>query len=569
MTDGSYLSMLTNMPTLAKVLLTSPFTPYIKSDPIDDDTDFFYQKNTIGQKMFTMKQVHHWHALHYIAQNIGVDSVVLENPSWDEFEREITQGQFQVVAISFTIKSVLKTIRMLKFLHDYHPEIETVLGGYGTTMFKESTLKSEELRALTKHVCFGDGIPFMQNLVKEKWGVAAPVGIVQKFIPSILAFRFSDTPIHQNISFLYSLGCNNRCSFCATSHQYGCKKTRVLSPADLHQKLHEQVAANPKLKSGILYDEDFLENRREFLEYMALVSQDELLTERKFTFFVFASVRAIEQYSIEELVKGRIGTIFIGVESLVDKILQEEKLPKRGHRSVPELFQELHGAGINTIASTIVGWESQNMQNIDSELAAYVALNPSLTQIIPLMAFPGTTLWENLKQEGRLDVNYDFDHQIFGYSSVAYAGFTQDQVKDLVTQTGIQILQDGGPWVFKFAVNFMQGYRKFRNSPDPFLARQSRNYRDLCLEILPLALASVLFFYGKGFQKRWWKWLPQVLREWPLRSIGAFALGVPVSLGLLIFYSVNKLRYAFSKDGEQPKFLRFYYHDRKVFTGNC
>jgi|GEM_PF-4315251 len=547
------------MPLLSKILLTSPYTPYIKSDPVDDDTDFFYQKNTIGQKMFTMKQVHHWHALHYIAQNINADSVVLENPSWDEFEHELQTGQYQIVAISFTIKSVLKLIRMLQFMEDNYPHIETVIGGYGTTMLKDSSIKSEAIRRLAKHVCFGDGVAFMRQLLLDKWGVIPPQGIVQKFIPSILAFRFSNTPIHQNISFLYSLGCNNRCSFCATSHQYGCKKIRVLSPGQLHHMLHEQVVANPRLKSGILYDEDFLENRKEFLEHLALVSQDEVLTERKFTFFVFASVRALEQYTVEELVKGRIGTIFIGVESLVDKILIEEKLPKRGHRSVPDLFQELHSAGINTIASTIVGWESQNMQNIHSELAAYVALNPSLTQIIPLMAFPGTTLWDNLKMEGRVDVNYDFDHQVFGYSSVAYKGFTAEQVKSLVTSTGNHILQDGGPWVFKFAVNYFNGFHKYRDSADPFLARQSQNYRALCLELLPLALASILFFYGRGFQRKWLQFFPLALREWPLRSIGAFMLGVPVSVALLLFYSVNKVRYAFHKDGEQPRSLRIAY----------
>lgn len=547
--------------TLPRVLLSSPFTPYKKSDPVDDDTDFFYQKNTIGQKMFTMKQVHHWHPLHYIAQNIHAESIVLENPNWEAFVAELSSQPYDVLAISFTLKSCDKTIQMLEYVREKYPNMITVLGGYGTTMLKQSNRKGEALQKLTSNVCYGDGVEFMQKLLKEYFHVDAPQGIRQRFIPSYLAFKHTHLPIHQNISFLYSLGCNNRCSFCATSHQYGCKKIRVLQPEQLAQMFLAEVEHNPALESGIIYDEDFLENRKDFLRFLEGVENSDLLDQRCFSFFIFASVRSIEQYSVEELVRARIGTVFIGVESLVDSILQVEKLPKRGKRSVSDLFRELHSAGIHTIASTIVGWDQHTPENIGPEMQAYVQLNPTLTQIIPLSAFPGTTLWSQMVEAGRVNPDYDFDNQVFGYSSLQYKNLSQEEVKSIVTQTGVSIIQDGGPWVYKFPVNYWNGYKTFLKHENEVLRKRSLIYKKRFLQLFPLALASILFFYGKGFQKRWIQQIPKMIKDFPLHSIWGFPLGILQSLGIGAIYSFQSIRYSFRKQGEQPPYIRYSYRD--------
>jgi len=547
--------------SLPRILLSSPFTPYQKSDPIDDDTDFFYQKNTIGQKMFTMKQVHHWHPLHYIAQNINADCLVLENPNWEAFVVELSKNTYDVLAISFTLKSCDKTIRMLEYVRANYPQMLTVLGGYGTTMLKQSNLKGETLQKLTTHVCYGDGVEYMQKLLIEYFDVEPPEGIRQRFIPSYLAFRHTHLPIHQNISFLYSLGCNNRCSFCATSHQYGCKKIRVLQPEQLTQMFLSEVERNPALESGIIYDEDFLENRKEFLRFLDGVEHSDLFDQRCFSFFIFASVRSIEQYSVEELVRARIGTIFIGVESLVDQILQVEKLPKRGKRSVRDLFNELHGAGIHTIASTIVGWDQHTRENIGPEMQAYVQLNPTLTQIIPLSAFPGTTLWSQMVEAGRVNPDYDFDHQVFGYSSLQYKHLTQEDVKQIVTDTGRAIIEDGGPWVYKFPVNYWRGYKTYSNHESEVLRKRSLLYRKRFIQLFPLALASIFFFYGKGFQKRWFEQIPVIVKDFPIRTLWAFPVGVLQSLAVGALYLVQSLRFHFRKQGEQPPFIRYHYSD--------
>ncbi len=542
--------------------MTSPITPYTKSDLADDDTDFFYQKNTIGQKMLTMKQVHHWHALHYMAQNVNVDSLVLENPGFEAFCKEIQTKQYSAVVISFTIKAVLKTIKMVQHLAEHHPDIDVIIGGYGTTILKDESTNSKKLLSYNPIVTHGDGVEFLERYIEKKWDIAPVEHRTQKFIPSTLNFRFLNTPLQQATSFLYSLGCNNKCSFCATAHQYGCKKIRVLSPQELYTQLKEQLEENRELKSCIIYDEDFLENRREFLEFSALVENDAEIIKRKFTFVAFASVRSIEKYTIDELVLAKIGMLFIGVESLERSILDKEQLRKRGKKSVHTLFEELHGAGINTIASTIVGWDYQTYETIKNEMDAYVTLNPTLTQILPLIAFPGTELWNTLRKENRVDPNYNFDTQVFGYSSVNYLGFTQEQVKEVVTRTGIDIIKDGGPWIFKHAVNYYAGYKKYKKSDDAVLRKQSENYRKMSFTMLPVALASILFFYGRGFQKRWMQFFIELLKESPIRTMGSFIWGIPLLTLLSILYTVNSVKYRLSKDGEQPDYGRYHYTNR-------
>ena len=121
-----------------KILFASPCGPYPKLPVENDPIDYFYYRNTYRQGLFQLRSFQSWHALHFMAQNIGVASVVMENPSEQAFQKEVNNGKYEIIAIGFTILLTKKVLEMVEWVKHHHPAIEIVLGGYGTAVFKES-----------------------------------------------------------------------------------------------------------------------------------------------------------------------------------------------------------------------------------------------------------------------------------------------------------------------------------------------------------------------------------------------------------------------------------------------
>ncbi len=197
-----------------------------------------------------------------------------------------------------------------------------------------------------------------------------------------------------------------------------------LSPEYPFNSLLEQRKKYPKIQSAIIYDEDFLLDKAKVLEFMDCFEKSELLRQ-SILLTVFASIKSILKYSLEELIACGIGTIFIGVESLSDDVLLKEGLTKRTGE-VEALFEKLHANGINTLGSLIIGWDSQTAEIAEADSQRFIAMNPTFYQVVPLHGVPGTKLWEDMKREGRISSDYkveldgisDFNFELKNFSQV-------------------------------------------------------------------------------------------------------------------------------------------------------
>jgi hypothetical protein len=70
-----------------------------------------------------------------------------------------------------------------------------------------------------------------------------------------------------------------------------------------------------------------------------------------------------------------IGTIYIGVESFEEEILQREGLQKRDG-DIRKWFDELHQNAISTLGFLIIGWDAQSRERILQETEQSVSLSP-------------------------------------------------------------------------------------------------------------------------------------------------------------------------------------------------
>jgi len=537
-----------------KILFLSPCGPYPKLPVDKDPIDYFYYRNTYKQSLFQLRSFQSWHSLHFMAQNIAIDSVVLENPSPSVFQKEVNKGCYDIIAVGFTILLTKKVLEMVALTKQNHPEIEIVLGGYGTAVFKESFETSDKLKELADHICYGEGLSFLNDLIFSKWGISNQKPLTQNLLPAINSFYRTRIEIFKQIIIVGGLGCVYGCSFCATSSQFNRRYIPLFTGKQLFNCLWEQTKKYPGIQSAIIYEEDFLGNRPQVLEFIDCFKKSEL-SKRPFLMTVFASVKSILNFTIEELIQCGIGTIFIGVESLSDEVLQHEGLPKR-KGELNTLFQNLHSHGINTLGSLVIGWDSQSMETAQNDSRRFISLNPTFYQVVPLHIVPGTKLWEKMKQENRIALDYKVELDGIADFNFLTKNFSPAEALKLVFSTYSGLVGEGGPWPFRMFENLLNGYIHLNDNKNPVFSNRASMYKSMLFPLCLMAFASRFFFYGKGFGMRWKQTMTQFIKLFPLMFTFSFILTPVVILTLSLIYLFSSLLYVLKPKGDQPNFIR-------------
>ncbi len=547
--------------SVPRILFCSPCGPYPKA-PVDrDPVDFFYYRNTRGQGLFQMRSFQSWYSLHFLAQNVPAPSVVLENPTMRRFQDEVLRGRYQVVAIGFTAIATASVLQMVGWLTHAFPEIDVILGGYGTAVFKDPDAAASLLQSKADAVCFGEGIAFMRNYLASRWGIPSMRSAddgesLRQDFPEIQNYFFrTSIPLFRQLVLLGSLGCTFGCPFCATSSQFEHRRLLVASGRQLFDVLLAQARKHPDDQSAVIYDEDFLIDRRRVLEFMQLMEQCAELKARPMLLTVFASVRSVRMYSISELLRCGIGTIFIGVESFQPEVLQRESMIKRDG-DVERLFEELHRHGINTLGSLILGWDGQTSAQMLSEGERFAALNPTFYQVVPLHPVPGTQLWKKLRNDNRMPAGYQFENDNIQEFAFELSDASRDEALDVVSGTYRRLVAQGGPWPFRFAENLLRGYQQLSTTDDLPCRWRAEAYRKLLGPVLPLAMVSRLLFHGSGFARRWRMAMRICTKSFPFLTLGCAVsalLELPV---LAVLYVGACIFFWLRSSGDHPKCMR-------------
>lgn len=533
-----------------KILFTSPWGKYRKLPVEKDPIDYFYYRNTLKQGVFQLRSYQSWHSLHFLAQNVAVDSVVLENPSEKRLKKEVRKGQYDIVAIGFTILLSGKVLEMAEWIREEHPSVEIVVGGYGTAIFTEEYDVSVRLKTLVHHICYGEGMEFMNDLIYKKWGIENKKTLTQDLLPTTNSLFRTRINLFNQFIVVGGLGCVYGCSFCATSSLFNKRYIPLFGSKDLVDNLVKQSNRHPGVKSAVIYEEDFLINRPKVLEFIKLFSESPL-AERTFLLTIFASARSVNNFTTEELIACGIGTIFIGVESLSEDILENEGLVKR-KSDIELLFKRLHDNGINTLGSLIVGWDNQSKAMAQADSNRFVALNPTFYQSIPLHVIPGTALWEQMKKSNRIPENYQFETDGIVDFNFESRSFPHSEALEIVANTYSDLVKTGGPWPFRMFVNLLNGYLYLRHETNPILAKRASQYKKMIFPVCILAFSSRFLIRGKGFGKSWKATTTLFARTFPLQfavSLLASPVVIPLLAGIHLY---GKALFTLSKYGDQP-----------------
>jgi radical SAM superfamily enzyme YgiQ (UPF0313 family) len=161
-------------------------------------------------------------------------------------------------------------------------------------------------------------------------------------------------------------------------------------------------------------------------------------------------------------------SLFIGIESLSRESLREANKSFNNPRQYEENIKRIHGHGIQIMAGTIFGFDSDDKNVFENMVAFYKQNKVAVANFSVLTPFPGTGTYEKLKAEGRIVDNN-------------WASYTGGTVVFKPKGMSMEDLSDGLNWAIKqfYTVpSFLARYWANRNHPLLYL-RMNCDYRTI------------------------------------------------------------------------------------------
>jgi radical SAM superfamily enzyme YgiQ (UPF0313 family) len=459
-----------------RVLVTNAYAPYdLKWG--QSPSDLLGARLARGHAMLERSTELPTWSLYLIAENISNPTTVLEYPRWEDFVRALGDG-YDVVCIEAKSIQVPHVARMVKAVRDLSPRTKIVLGGYGVSAIHEGVPYDpdhhrEYLLANVDYWCRTEGVRFMRELLGD-----APCDrpVTQYSLPPATvrpyARRFTVTELP---AILVSLGCPSACDFCNTSAFFHHKKLQVFSPAEIYDcmKHHARRMGDSEI-TFILFDEDIFLDPPLVRELGRLIRSEEETW--GFRWISFGSMRALQSFTPRELRECGVAGIWIGVESgLADESGNKATYKKRETLvSPPELFASLRRVGIDTIGSTILGFDFHTPQNIERDIQYFVSLRPTLYQVGPLRPCPGTKLYKQMREAERVKQNYSWeDFHLWEAGTHHFAHFTPEEIRYWFDRMHSELKRQNGSPVLQIFEAHLSAYFEFRDDTSPFLRYQA------------------------------------------------------------------------------------------------
>ncbi len=382
--------------------------------------------------------------LYLLAENLKVPVTVLDFPSWDEFTKEIRDGGYTHVGISFIVPNVLKTKRMAEYIRRHSPQTKILLGGHGTSI--------PELRDLVDfdEVCHGEGVSWLRRYFGEDTNRP----ITHPVVPSAINSYVYGAPLMGKAGIIIpGVGCQNSCRFCSTSHKFDRQYTAFLRTGqDIFaacRKAEEEIG----VEDFGLMDENFCKEPQRARELLALMEN----RGKAYTFSTFSSAEAITKLGTDFLLRMGVNFIWIGVESKADLFEKTKGI------DLHKLISDLQNHGISVLASSILFLEHHDKETIHEDIDWAIGLESDLLQFMELGPQPGTRLYQDYEEEGKMLAGIPWAKK-HGQDEIwfRHPHFTAAETASYLRDAFIKKYQMHGPSVLSMAKTSVNGFLNVR-----------------------------------------------------------------------------------------------------------
>ena len=441
----------------ARVLLTSVFGPYAQDDEFGSRSinpmELYHNQVTRVQGAFSLRMFHRSWGIMMIQENISAPSTVLDFPTRQVFERELTTHRYDIVGISSIVVNVGKVREMCRMVRRLSPHSVIVVGGHVTAIPGIEHLIDAD------HVVKGDGISWMRRFLGED--ETAPIRhaeIISGFGHRVMGLRLPRRIGSTAATIIPSVGCPMGCNFCTTSAFFG-GKGKFLNFYNTGEELFQvmsEMEGRLNMHSFFIMDENFLLYRKRAIELLELMKR----CGKSWELYVFASANAIRKYTMAELVELGISWLWMGLES------PRSKYAKLNGIDTKQLTRELHKHGIKLLGSTIVGVEHHTPENIREEIEYAVSHETDFHQFMLYTPMPGTPLYREMAEQGRLlDVDLADIHGQYKFN-FQHAAISRDDSKKFLDWAFWRDFERNGPSLYRIYRTTLEGWKRYKNHPD-------------------------------------------------------------------------------------------------------
>jgi hypothetical protein len=430
-----------------KLLLTAVFGPYGVKDEYGEELgcqmELLNNQITREQGVHSPRQSYWSFGLYLMAENISVDTTVLDFPSWNQFTEELKKG-YTHVGITFIVTNTPRAQRMAQYIRAHHPETKIILGGYGTI--------APNLREIVPcdEVCPGEGVRWLRTYFGDD--PDAPITH-----PSIIGpayeyiYGYSSKPIGGIL--LPGLGCENACAFCITSHKFEKSYVPLLKTGKDVFAACKKAETEKGANGFSVMDENFLkqvERSRELLVEMEA-------NNRPYVFDLFSSAETIRKVGVDFLVRLGVRMIWIGVESKANVFAKTNGI------DVQALIAELQEKGIVVQASSMLFQEHHDRQSVAEDIDWVIGLGSDLVQFMNYTPLPTTRAYAELQRQGRIkDLAFRHMHGQ-GELNFEHPNFKDPKEHVRITRDAFRKkYETHGPGVLSMAMTAVRGYLRAR-----------------------------------------------------------------------------------------------------------
>ncbi len=531
----------------ARILLSSVFGPYAQDDEFGSRSinpmELYHNQVTRAQGSYSLRMFHRSWGIMMIQENISAPCSVLDFPTRKAFARELTANHYDIVGISSIIVNVGKVREMCRMVRELSPDSVIVVGGHVAAIPGVETMIDAD------HIVRGEGISWMRRYLGED--EHAPIrhpAIVSGLETRIMGIRLPNRKGGTAATIIPSVGCPMGCNFCTTSAFFG-GKGKFVNFYETGDELFDVmcgIEAELKVHSFFVMDENFLLHRTRALRLLELMKQ----AGKSWELSVFASANAIRKYTMLELVELGISWVWMGLES------PRSSYSKLQGEDSRQLTHELREHGIRVQGSTIVGLEHHTPDNIVEEIESAVSHQTDFHQFMLYTPVPGTPLYQEMADQGRLlpDVDFADVHGQYKFN-FQHSAISREDSKRFLDWAFWRDFESNGPSLYRMCQTMLKGWQRYKDYPDPRV--RERFAREV--KKLSSAYNAALWVMEKEFKKvnrsvseRIHKLRREVEKEFPV-----VARLTAASLGPILWWSTRREenRLAKGRTYEPPTFV--------------
>lgn len=452
----------------ARVLLSSVFGPYAQDDEFGsraiNPMELYHNQVTRAQGSFSVRRFHRSWGILMIQENISAPCAVLDFPTREAFARELAAHHYDIVGISAIIVNVGKAREMCRMVRELSPHSTIVVGGH------VAAIPGVEHILDADRIVKGDGIEWMRRYLGED--TSAPIrhpALSSGFDLRVMGVKIPDN-LDTSATIIASVGCPMGCNFCTTSAFFGGKGKilNLYSTGEELFRLMEEAESTRHVKSFFIMDENFLLQRKRAMDLLARMKA----AGKSWAFHIFSSANAIRKFSYEELVELGVSSIWLGLESA------QSGYAKLEGADTLQLTRELREHGIVLLGSTILGLEHHTPENIGKEIEHAVAHQTDLHQFMLYTPVPGTPLYREMAEQGRLLEDVDLA-DIHGQDrfNFRHAAISREESRTFLDSAFRWDFERNGPSLFRICRTTFEGWKRYKDHPDPRVRRRIRGER--------------------------------------------------------------------------------------------